>query len=61
MGGREGGSGGGGGADREDERTRRVPPTLSANHVAFLAGGLWGSTNSLELWRKNAKGIREIM
>lgn len=37
------------------EKRRRVPPTPSANRVAFLVGGSWESTNSLELQRKNTR------
>lgn len=37
------------------EKRRRVPPTPSANCVAFLVGGSWESTNSLELQRKNTR------
>lgn len=37
------------------EKKRRVPPTPSANRVAFLVGGSWESTNSLELQRKNTR------
>lgn len=37
------------------EKRRRAPPTPSANRVAFLVGGSWESTNSLELQRKNTR------
>lgn len=37
------------------EKRRRVPPPPSANRVAFLVGGSWESTNSLELQRKNTR------
>lgn len=37
------------------KQKRRVPPTPSANRVASLVGGSWGSTNSLELPGKTQK------
>lgn len=39
------------------QQKRRVPPSPSANHVASLVGGSWGSKNTLELQGKNTKRI----
>lgn len=37
------------------KQKRRAPPTPSANRAAFLVGGSWGSTNNLELQKKNTR------